>query len=274
MVEVVNYLTEQFHRGDSYRTLNSRRSAISAFHIPVDGVKVGQHTLVKRLLNALFNARPPQPRYVLQWGVDQVLQYIKSLRSNESLSDKELSFKLAMLLSLASTSRSSELHALDLRYMSDQGNVISFALSKLTKSRKSGASPLLVTFHVSDEQCSCFVVRTIRVYGKRSATWRKSNSNKNQLLLSYVEPHKAVVSCIIAGWLVQILEFSGINTDEFKAHSIKGAVTSKAQAKGLSCKEIMEVARWSKASTFKRHYMRAVAEPSSSHANFQHTVLL
>ena len=108
VVEVVNYLTEQFHRGDSYRTLNSRRSAISAFHVPVDGVKVGQHTLVKRLLNALFNARPPQPRYVLQWDVDQVLQYIKSLGSNEFLSDKDLTFKLAMLLALASASRSSD----------------------------------------------------------------------------------------------------------------------------------------------------------------------
>ena len=169
MVEVVNYLTEQFHRGDSYRTLNSRRSAISAFHVPVDGVKVGQHTLVKRLLNALFNARPPQPRYVFQWDVDQVLQYIKSLGSNESLSDKDLTFKLAMLLALASASRPSELHALDLRYMSDQGDVISFALSKLTKSRKSGSSPLSVTFHVFDEQCSLCVVRTIRVYVKRSA---------------------------------------------------------------------------------------------------------
>ena len=157
--------------------------------------------------------------------------------------------------------------------MSDQGDVISFALSKLTKSRKSGSSPLSVTFHVFDEQCSLCVVRTIRVYVKRSAAWRKSNSNKNQLLLSYVEPHKAVVPCTIAGWLVKILEFSDINTDEFKAHSIRGAATSKAQAKGLSCKEIMEVARWSKASTFKMHYLRAVARPSSSHANFQHTVL-
>ena len=79
--------------------------------------------------------------------------------------------------------------------------------------------------------------------------------------------------CTIAGWLVKTLEFSGINTDEFKAHSIRGAATSKAQSKGLSCKEIMEVARWSKVSTFKRHYLRAVAWPSSSHANFQHTVL-
>ena len=102
MVEIVNYLTECFDKGDSYRTLNARRSAISAFHIPIEGVKISQHPLVKRLLCASFKARPPQPRYVVQWDVDVVLLYIRSLRSSESQSDKNLTLKLAMLLALAS----------------------------------------------------------------------------------------------------------------------------------------------------------------------------
>ncbi|MEW8547755.1 MAG: hypothetical protein AB2693_29960, partial [Candidatus Thiodiazotropha sp.] len=107
VVEIVNYLTERYDSGDSYRTLNSRRSAISAFHTPVDGVKVGQHHLIKRLLIASFNARPPQPSYTVQWDVDLVLGYLKSLGSNESLSDKLLTLKLAMLLALVSAGRTS-----------------------------------------------------------------------------------------------------------------------------------------------------------------------
>ena len=231
MVEVVYYLTERFHSGDNYRTLISRRSAISAFHITIEGEKVGQHPLVCKLLKALFNARPPQPRYVIQWDVDQVVQYIKSLGPNSTLSDKDLSFKVAMLLALASAGRSSELNALDLRYMADKEDVITFTLGKLTKSRKFGSPPLSVSFHALKEDPTLCVVQTIRDYVQRSNLWRKRNVlSKNQLLLSYIEPHKPVVSCTIAGWLIKTLKSAGINTEEFKAHSIWEAATSKAQA--------------------------------------------
>ena len=59
----------------------------------------------------------------------------------------------------------------------------------------------------------------------------KNDMSKNQLLLSYVEPHQPVVSCTIAGWLIKVMKSAGINKEEFKAHSVRGATTSKAQAK-------------------------------------------
>lgn len=74
---------------------------------------------------------------------------------------------------------------------------------------------------------------------------------RNQLLISYVEPHKLVVSCTIAGWLVRLLKEASIDTDEFRAHLTRGASTSTAQAMGLSCSEILEAARWSKITTRK-----------------------
>ena len=71
VASIAHYLTELFKKGRSYHTINIRWSAISAFHRPIDGVKVGQHDLVCRVLNACFNARPPQPRYVVIWDVDK-----------------------------------------------------------------------------------------------------------------------------------------------------------------------------------------------------------
>ena len=71
---------------------------------------------------------------------------------------------------------------------------------------------------------------------------------------------------------MRILKDAGIDTDEFKAHSTRGASTSKAQAMGLSCSEILEAARWSKMTTFKRHYLRDIPKPSVKNA-FQTTVL-
>ena len=50
-------------RGLKYSTLNLHRSAISAYHPPVEGFQVGQHPLIMRLLKGAFNKKPPQPRY-------------------------------------------------------------------------------------------------------------------------------------------------------------------------------------------------------------------
>ena len=273
VVDMVNYLSERFDKGDSYRTLNSRRSAISAFHVPVDGTKVGQHPLVKRFLTATFNARPPQPRYTVQWDVNVVLTYIKSLGTNGKLPDKFLTLKLAMLLALVSAGRTSELCAFDIRYMRVSEDSITFQWSKLTKSRRTGQAPLSLTFSIFTAEPALCVVQTTRDYLARSSPWRsRSDVERNQLLLSYVEPHKPVMSCTIAGWLVRLLKEAGIDTDEFRAHSTRGASTSKAQAMGLSCGEILEAARWSKMTTFKRHYLREVPKPSVKDT-FQKTVL-
>ena len=52
VASIADYLTELFTKGRSYHTVNIHRSAISAFHKPIDGVKVGQHDLVCRVLKA------------------------------------------------------------------------------------------------------------------------------------------------------------------------------------------------------------------------------
>ena len=74
------------------------------------------------------------------------LGYIKSLGPNSTLSDKMLTLKLAMLLALASAGRTSELSALDIRYMTNTSEDIVLKLAKLTKSRKNGQSPISLRF--------------------------------------------------------------------------------------------------------------------------------
>lgn len=44
--------------------------------------------------------------------------------------------------------------------------------------------------------------------------WR-AGAGKPQLLLSYIRPHTEVVPCTIAGWLVQLMKQSGIDTSGF-----------------------------------------------------------
>ena len=60
------------------------------------------------------------------------------LRASGELSLKDLSRKTVMLLALAMAARSSDLHLLDLRFMSDQSEFIRFQIAALTKTRRSG----------------------------------------------------------------------------------------------------------------------------------------
>lgn len=272
VASVADYLTELLKQGKSYRTINSHRSAISAFHPPIGGVRVGQHELICKVVGACFNANPPQPRYVVTWDVDKVLDYIHMLGDNSTLSNKCLTLKLSMLLALSSAGRCSDLRALDVRYMSIKDSSIVFELAQLTKSRKKGQNPIKQTFEKFEGDPMLCVFSTITCYLERSKGWR-ADSNKHQLLLSYVKPHKEVVPCTIAGWLVQLMNLAGIDTSEFRAHSVRGASTSKAKAKGLSCKEIMEIAKWRKESTFRRHYLREVACNKQAQDSFQAVVL-
>ena len=102
-------------------------------HNPIDGVVLGKPPLVSRLMKGIFNRRPPQPRYLLMWDVGRVLANICFLGGNKDLTLKQLSHKLVVLLDLANASITSEIHALDIRYLSKDANGVTFTIAELTK---------------------------------------------------------------------------------------------------------------------------------------------
>jgi len=59
---------------------------------------------------------PPQPRYTSTWDVDILTQHLASLGDNSTLSLKQLSHKLAILMALLDANKVSELQALDLKF--------------------------------------------------------------------------------------------------------------------------------------------------------------
>ena len=56
-----------------------------------------------------FNLRPPCPRYTSLWDV-AVLDFITAQGENESLSLKQVTLKLTILMALTSAGRSSDIH--------------------------------------------------------------------------------------------------------------------------------------------------------------------
>jgi len=59
---ILDFLSDSFTNGLQHSTIAGYRSAISAYHSPIDGLKVGNHPRVTALLEGVFNKRPPQPK--------------------------------------------------------------------------------------------------------------------------------------------------------------------------------------------------------------------
>ena len=63
LADVINFLADLASQGSQYQSLNCYHSAISSVHEAVDGVSVGTHPAVARLLKGAFHKRSPMPRY-------------------------------------------------------------------------------------------------------------------------------------------------------------------------------------------------------------------
>lgn len=268
---IANFLTMQLQRGIEYTTLNTYRSAISAYHPEIDNRPIGQHPRITQLLRGAFNRKPPSPKYLNTWDVNVVLEMIKRLGDNKDLSLKQLTKKLAMLFALASAARGSELTKLDPTMMDDTGDTVICRITKLTKtaSAKHPVKEIILYEFSKDEQLD--VVRCLREYLTKTSLLRMSPEQKHSLFLGYTKPHKPVTTSTIARWLKDIMSLANIDTTVYKAHSTRSAATSKALAHGLSTQQIMKCANWARASTFHKFYRKPIVQ--TAQVEFQQKVM-
>jgi len=112
------------------------------------------------------------------------------------------------------------------------------------------------------------VYSTLTEYIKRTSVLRNSENN---LLISYIHPHKSIVSTTVSRWIKCVMKNSGIEVEKFKAHSSRCAVTSKAKQSGLPITDIMKIAGWSTDMTFARFYDKPLEKDSS--CSFQEATL-
>ena len=98
---------------------------------------------------------------------------------------------------------------------------------------------------------------------KMTAPFR--NVGSNQLLLSFVQPHKPISTTTLSRWCVNVLKESGVNVNIFGSHSTRSASTSKCKISGLSFKEIAKSAGWSNEKTFAKFYDKPIQEDFSNY---------
>ena len=260
---ILEFLAELLHKGYKYRTIGVYRSTISNFHQPIDGIVIGKHPLMSKFMKGVYSVCLPEPKYFVTWDVNQVLSFLKTWAPAEKLTLKQLTLKLVTLAALTSAARSSSVHKMDLRFRQFKSNGVLFKIPELTKCSGS-KRPLKELFLVSfpPDRRLCFV-KYLKRYEKVTERFRNnSNYNSNRLFLSYIKPHRRVLSSTIARWVKSVLTLSGIDTESFSAHSTRAAASSAAARARVALKDIMNAADWTNESTFKKFYHKPVFSAS------------
>ena len=203
------------------------------------------------------------------WDVEKVLNLLRIWPANSTLSPKQLTLKVAMLLGLVTISRGSELKLLKINegHMARCSSKYIFCLGDKVKHSRSGkpVSPTEIFEH-KEEKTLC-LVRTLDTYLDLTKSWRKGES---QLFLSFIEPHSKVSRSTITRWLKETLQLAGIDTKIFQSHSIRAASSSRVHCRGLSTLDILKQGNWSQESTWQRFYHKEI---HSSAKEFQNTLL-
>jgi len=255
-----NFLANLFKSSTSgYSSINTARSALSAIITPVNGVTFGKHPIIKRLLRGVFRERPALPRYTTTYDVEVVLQYLKSLGDELTLCN--LTLRLATLMCILSGQRSQTLMSLSIKSMHIDKEKCVFFVNKILKQTRPGRHQAPLEFLAFPSDPSICVVKNLQDYLVATSEKRQCD----QIFISYSKPFHGVKSCTIARWICNVLQRSGIDITLFRAHSVRGAATSKGAITGLSLSDISKAAGWSGTSTFSKHYRKPVLKNFGEH---------
>ena len=140
MRTILDFLVELHEKELAYTTLNTARSAISAFTIPKNNLTIGSHPVVSRFMKGIYKSSPPTPRYKTTWDVQQVLSYLSSIAPIVDLPLKLLTFKTMMLVALVTAQRGQSLHMLDVGFMTEFADGLEFVLPEHVKQSRPGIS--------------------------------------------------------------------------------------------------------------------------------------
>ena len=118
-------------------------------------------------------------------------------------------------------------------------------------------------FNKYHEDDNLDVVKAIKCYLSRTEKWRETTAQKGQFFLATISPHEPVVTCTIARWLKLLMAEAGIKIEQYKAHSIRAASTSKVHRQGLSVEQIVKMGKWTNANTFHKFYHKEIVTDSA-----------
>ena len=247
-------------------TIASYRSSLASTLGAVEGVPLGQHPTLSRLLRSFSlshtRARPRVPA----WDLSRVLTFLASRPDPTTLTSRAdrtfLTLKLAFLLALATGKRRSELQALsrdprDLR-TADSGIWLRTIAGFLPKASVPGHDPAaffvpsLVPDPASQERdFRLCPVRTLQHYLDLTGGLQEGR------LFQKIRGSGPPSAASVARWIVQCIRLAhDSDSTPAHAHEVRRLAASWAyQAGRHSLEEILLAGWWASASTFTRFYL-------------------
>lgn len=261
--KLIKFLTQRFHDGAKYGTLNLDRAAIAFI---TSGITF-EDKLVSRFMRAIFKKRPARPKYASTWNTDPVLHYIETLCEKNQLKIKDLSEKNSNITNVSHCTKITNVFFLALINIDNIKTTVSgieIKIPEIIKTSRPGAcQPNLILPFFKDKNNLC-VASTLLEYIEHTKELRGSHKN---LFITTVKPHKPASTQTLRHWIKSLLKKSGINTNEFTAYSVKHAAVSKANSKNVDIDTIRRTAGWSeKSKIFGKFYNRPIQDTNETFA--------
>lgn len=261
---IILFLTEQFHKGIAYSSLNSHRSALSL----LVGSNLTNDEQVKRLLKGAYRLKPAAPKYSSTWDPQVVLNFIANWVPNRSLTIEKITLKLVTLLALCTAHRVQTFSLIKTDNIKIGPSTIEIGISDAIKTSAVGREqPVLKLpyFHENRAICPATVIEDYIFLTKNLRS-----PSTNNLILTYKKPHKPATSQTISRWIKKVLGSSGVDVSKFSGHSTRHASTLAAHAAGLSLDTIRKTAGWTSGSqVFAKYYNRPILDDN----NFARSIL-
>ncbi|XP_042300597.1 uncharacterized protein LOC121918648, partial [Sceloporus undulatus] len=286
---ILQFLQDGFGQGLRPNTIKRQVAAITSILPHEQAATISHHPHIRRLLKGVSNRAPPTRHRFPSWDLHKILLAL-TVQPFEPLREASLKFltlKTLILTALTSARRVSEIGALSVRkelcIIRPDSVVLRpdpTFIPKVNSIFHSSQDIVLPTFcprptgELDRAWHTLDVRRAIKIYLKRTATFRKSES----LFVSF-QPRskgKKVSSSTLSRWIkLCILEcYKVMNLpppDGILAHSTRSSSTSAAFSTNAPLSEICRAATWKTPSTFARHYKLDIFQ--SAEAAFGRRVL-
>lgn len=252
---VTNFLALYFKTDIGFNSLNTARSALSLILPEIENNTIGNHPLVKRIMQGAARVKPPLPRYSFTWDPSQVVTYLSTLYPHESLSLEDMTIKCVTGLSLITAHRTQTLSLIRVNNIQTMQDRLEIYIPDQVKTSKPGRlQPLLIIPEFKDRPDVC-VMNSLKSYLRMTENLRTSDF----LFIGLSKPHKAIGAQTVSRWIRRGLSKSGIDISKFNAHSVRSSATSAASRGGITLDQIRMRAGWSNQSdTFRNFYNRPI----------------
>lgn len=199
--------------------------------------------------------RPTKPKYDDTWNSDVLLEWAEKLGPAESLSLKELTFKLACLLALATAQRVQTLSLIKISNIVVTKTGVRIRISDPIKTSRVGAPQPCFTLPFFVNRKTACVASVLTSYIERT---KEIRGETDHLLITFKKPFHRATSQSISRWIRQCLLAAGVN-EQFTAHCTRHAATSSAEVRGIDLAIIKSTTGWSERSkVFAKFYKRPI----------------